>query len=400
VESTPVELSAAARDALKSGLQSLDRDFDSTGLRMISLRGLEKKIAEHKAAGDQFPPELLYMAGLQRIEYVIVSPETNDLIIAGPGEGITTNKQGQVVGSVSGMPPIHLEDFLVALRHVNDARSGYGISVSIDPTEEGLQRVNRLMRQLDSRNFGTETARALEEAGGPQQITLTGVPKESRFAQVLVSADYKMKRLAMGFEPAPEYLPSILAMAQSKNRMLRTSSPRFWMETFYQPVSVSSDKNVWKLNGQAIRTKTAEEDSAGGDVQPSKLAKSWADAMTENFEPLCNVQPVFRELRNLFDVSVIAAIIAREKLLDRVNLDLPAIAGTEMVSTPNWNVPKSVPTQCSFARLAGALLITTSGGVTLDSWAVAGITSLEPKLNGFADEVLVNRPDRWWWNSN
>ena len=43
----------------------------------------------------------------------------------------------------------------------------------------------------------------MEEALGPQTISITGVPPTSHFARVIVAADFRMKRLAMDFEPAP-----------------------------------------------------------------------------------------------------------------------------------------------------------------------------------------------------
>ena len=59
------------------------------------------------------------------------------------------------------------------------------------------------------------TAANIEQTLGPQQITFSGVPATSHFARVLVAADYRMKRLAMGFEPSPvRGLPSFLQMMQ------------------------------------------------------------------------------------------------------------------------------------------------------------------------------------------
>ena len=53
----------------------------------------------------------------------------------------------------------------------------------------------------------------MEEAVGPQTITVTGVPATSHFARVIVAADFRMKRLAMNFEPAPvDGMPSFLTM--------------------------------------------------------------------------------------------------------------------------------------------------------------------------------------------
>ncbi len=67
----------------------------------------------------------------------------------------------------------------------------------------------------------------IEQAVGEQVITLTGVPKDSHFAHVLVAADYKMKRISMGLDAAPiDNFPSLMAMAQQAKAMRMAASPR------------------------------------------------------------------------------------------------------------------------------------------------------------------------------
>ena len=62
----------------------------------------------------------------------------------------------------------------------------------------------------------------------PQNITVTGVPNTSRFAQVMVAADYRMKRLAMHFDKAPvRGLPSFLDLMPASSRRLEL--PRWWL---------------------------------------------------------------------------------------------------------------------------------------------------------------------------
>ena len=46
------------------------------------------------------------------------------------------------------------------------------------------------------------TVVSMEKALGPQLITVTGVSATTHFAQVMVAADFRMKRLAMNFESA------------------------------------------------------------------------------------------------------------------------------------------------------------------------------------------------------
>ena len=48
------------------------------------------------------PGEVRYMAGLQRIEYVLALPESNDIVLAGPAEGWKIDPLGNVVGATTG----------------------------------------------------------------------------------------------------------------------------------------------------------------------------------------------------------------------------------------------------------------------------------------------------------
>ena len=51
---------------------------------MVSLTRLEKQVQLLLAAGRQPSEEMQVLAGLQRIEYVFVYPESGDLVLAGP----------------------------------------------------------------------------------------------------------------------------------------------------------------------------------------------------------------------------------------------------------------------------------------------------------------------------
>ena len=398
------ERTALPKDALKQlrdNVSNNNVDMEKVGLRMVSTKGLEAAYRKSVKEG-QIPAAVRYMAGLQRIEYIIRTDD--DIILAGPAEPIHVDGDGNVVGKESGMPVLNTEDFIIALRHANNARQGQGVSVSIDPTEEGVKNYQELVNEMRRKrmSFHPDHAPKVEEAYGPQTIRLSGVPKNSRFAQILVSADYKMKRLAMGLEQTPDFLPSLLHMAKAKNKGFGNAAPRYWMECNYEPCSVSSDKDVWKLNGTGVKTLAQETkfDSNGnrmGKGKTNKMAKRWADMMTEKFAQLSKVEPVFRELRNLMDMSVVAAIITKENMMKKSNIEAPSFTSAG-VPTPEWNVPAKVPSQCSFVKIAGSTIFTASGGVTVDSFGVAEKTKVDDSLSKMIAKVDVPA-DRWWWNA-
>ncbi len=398
-------LSAEVRQQLQTRLNSANSDINKASkLRVISLRGLESAIRQSKESGKPLPSEVQFMAGLQRIEYVIVSEDGKDILIAGPGEGWKLDENGVVVGKDSGTPVIHLEDFLVAMRSVQNARQGQGISVSIDPTEEGSKRLSKYLSSL--RKFRPNMKSEVERVNGNHNITLTGVPQSSRFAQILVTADYQMKRLSMGLESAPiANMPSLLEILKKNNSRSKTLAPRFWMETSYQPVAKSQDAKVFQLRGQGVKTLTEDsffnqDGKAQQTGKTNKFAQQWADSMNDRFEELSKAQPVFRELRNLMDMTVVAAIIEREGMLEKVGLDIPGIKGHQNVALiPERNVPKTVPAQCSFVNIRGNWMVTASGGVQVDSWAVAENTEIVKELGSVSATANKQTADRFWWNA-
>ena len=140
-------------------------------LRKISLRLLDETIGECLRDEQPLPDDIKYLAGLQRIQYVFVYPEINDIVLAGYGEGWRVGPRGYVVGATTGRPVLLLDDLLVALRTARGAAQG-GISCSIDPTKEGLARlqtaINNLQLGLDPSLASKKIAR-IGTAGGLHQ---------------------------------------------------------------------------------------------------------------------------------------------------------------------------------------------------------------------------------------
>ena len=69
---------------------------------MISLTRLEKAIAAKLAKVERIDEEMLNLAGLVRVQYVFVYPETKDIVIAGPAEGYMSDPTGRVIGIETG----------------------------------------------------------------------------------------------------------------------------------------------------------------------------------------------------------------------------------------------------------------------------------------------------------
>ena len=166
------------RERMQAAQASINKDVQKISkLRKISLNRMAAEAAKYIEAGKPLPPEMEYLAGLSRITNVFYYPESKDIVIAGPAEGFFVNAMNQVVGMKSGRSTLRLEDLVVALRCFNPKGEKTSmISVSIDPTQEGLARFrDTYVKIANSGQFrpGLENkvVQMYRESLGMQQIT-------------------------------------------------------------------------------------------------------------------------------------------------------------------------------------------------------------------------------------
>ncbi len=400
VAEAEVEHRRLLRDEIVKELRGAPEGMQkSTEIRKVSLRGLDRAIADaYKNNMGVVPEEVEFLGGLQRIQYVFVYPEQGDIVLAGPGEGWKVDAKGNVVGETTGRPVLHLDDLIVALRTAHAARTE-GISCSIDPTPEGRRNLSAFLAR--QKQFTPAVIQGVEEAMGLQQVSFTGVPQDTRFARMMVAADYRMKRLAMKLEAPPiQGLPSYLDLVPASGGSM---TPRWWLACNYDPLARSEDGLAWELRGQGVKVLTEDEivDEDGTIRQTGRAsapAQRWADLMTEKYEELAVAEPVFGELRNLMDLCVAAAIIAKHDLVSAGGCELPMLLQQDGGAvTTTWVSPKSVATQCSFIKRGRNYVITASGGVQIESWQAASNTETSPHVAELRQKSASSMSN-WWWN--
>ncbi len=268
------------------------------------------------------------------------------------------------------------------------------------------------MAQLNSflaaqRTIGNpqQTIRAIEQALGPQKITVGGVSATTHFARVLVAADFRMKRIAMGFDPSPvKDLPSYLQMvsAGSVGRGPQSAMPRWWLEAKYEPVSTDGDGLAWRLKPAAVECLT-ENDFVAADGtrrtsdKANPQAQKWAATMTKNYDERAKADSTFGQLRSIMDLAVVAALIKKEGLVGFANLEIPTLMGSEYVQY--FNAPKEVASIASFIRKGNNWIISASGGVKFQPWQMADNTKQDKSVLTEREKISTQVGSaRWWWN--
>ena len=371
---------------------------------MISLRRLQEAIAERQRAHQPLSDDIRFLAGLQRVQYVFVDPAHHDIVLAGPADRWTIDALGDVVGGTNHQPVMQLDDLLVALRTTGTARHG-GVSCSINPTPEGIKRFQEFIRQQKTIGDPRQTLRSIAEHLGPQNITLRGVPESSRFAWVLVAADFRMKRLAMNFEPAPvKGLPSYLEMIPAGPKV-QNLMPRWWLATSFQPLAKDSEGLAWKILGPGVKCLTEEDyitstGEAKGTGKSNAIAQKWADLMTAKYDELSEHDTVFRQLRNCMELSVAAALVLRERLAERADCRLDLLMDPNQLPIFAYPIPRQVATSASFVKKGQNYLISASGGVQFQPWTIVEHQVTDEAPAAVRGKALRTGAESkiWWWN--
>ena len=386
----------------EQALKAVPGDLKRQALRKISLRGLEAAIAEYRKNGTPISDDMRYLAGIERIQYVFVYPEQNDLVLAGPGEGWKLNAQGEVVGITTHRPVMLLDDLLVALRSI-EMSERTGISCSIDPTAEGLARLQSFFKRNHTVDSDpSPLLPGIEQTLGPQTIRVAGVPDTSHFARVLVGADYRMKRLAMAFEEPPiAGLPNFLQMIKASSKSPKTMLPRWWLAPDYDALLADADGLAWELRGAGVKALTEEEViGASGErqrsAQANPLAKKWADNMTAHYDELSTKDAIFGQLRNCMDLAVVAALISKENLTEKCGWSMPLLLNHDLL-VESYNAPHQVDSQASMIQKGSTWIISASGGVQIDPRHLLEKTVPSAALAPLRAKSAA-ASTAWWWN--
>ena len=381
-------------------------------LRKVSLTRLEAEIARRLEAGEGVSDDMRYLAGLTSIDYVFFYPETGDIVVAGPAEGYAVDPSGRPVGVASGRAVLELQDLIVALRSFGPAGDKANtVGVSIDPTREGLQRMQQFMVQAaPSLNPRTtkQFVSGLQKSLGQQVVSVEGISPKTHFAQVLVEADYRMKLIGIGLEKPPVAIRSYIGSA-SPSSVNRNAMARWYFTPNYECVRISDDNLAMQLVGDGVKLVGADElvqadGSRVGSGVVDRASKTFQQSFTEKYPQLASQVPVYAQMRNLIDMLIVAAFIQEKDYYSQASWDLGLLGNEEVLSVEVYPEPKTVETAVNAVWKGNSLMTPIGGGVDIQP-----LTALaSPNLLQDEGNVVRKTHERttieglqagqWWWD--
>ena len=380
-------------------------------LRKISLNRLEKAIAARLAAGEFETDDMKYLAGLTQIQYVFFYPESNDIVIAGPAEGYVVDLADRVIGIHSGSSVLELQDLVVALRAFPPSRERTPlISVSIDPTREGLARMQHFLANLGriTPRDAERIAIGLRESLGMQNVSVNGISAETHFAQVLVEADYRMKLIGIGLERPEVNIRSYVSRANPRD-VARNAMLRWFFVPNYERLRVSDDEFAMELVGEGVKLSGVDEvvNTDGVRVEgrrTDRAAQAFVQEFTKKYPALAVAEPIYAQLRNLMDMAITAAFIQEQDYYGQADWHLGVLADESQFPVETYTAPKHVESAVNVYWKRSTLMTPIGGGVNIqprqalnperilsDEGGKLSDTRKGLKVEGLAD-------GQWWWD--
>ncbi len=407
------QLAIARLDALTA-----DKNADSkraSPLRKVSLTRLEKHVQLRLAEGRRPTDEMLHLAGLEKIAYVFVYPDSGDLVLAGPAADWRIDPEGRAVSRATGRPVLQLDDLVVVLRYLT-ASPGATFGCSIDPTPEGLARTKQFAEQSAAKPLKPSARgawlRKLRHQMGLQTIVVDGIDPRTRAARVLVEADYRMKLVGMGLEEGTVDVPSYLNLIQVKPGEAPPPLDvlRWWFALKYDAVVATESGDAFEIRGPGVQVMSENEllTALGRRVHTGAseaLNSEFAHRFTTHFAALARKYPVYADLQNIFDLALVASLIQSQQLAERVNWHVLCFGDPRQYSVALGAAPQSVETVINHRVINGRHIVAgVSGGVSVSPWRFTRAESIKSddygalkahRAHAEADALPV---DAWWWD--
>lgn len=401
--------------AAKAAANAGDADIMQTSkLRKISLNRLEAAIAEQVASGAGPTDDMLALAGLTSVQYVFFYPESNDIVIGGPAEGYFADPTERFVGVNSGRPTMLLEDLVTAMRAFGPDGTKAGgngvISVSIDPTQDGLQRMQNFLASVRGRVTPRDAQRlaiGLKNNLGLQTVTFRGIPDTTHFARVLVEADYRMKLIGIGLEELPVPLRSYVDRANPRS-VAANAMERWYFQPNYDGIAVSEDGLAMKIKERGVQLVGANERVAGGKRvkggRANAASQAFCKEFTDKFNVIASRVRIYAELRQLIDVSIAAAYIQQQNYYELAGWDAGVMDDESQLSVERYVAPEQVETAVNAIWRGSTLMTPLGGGVQMQPRLALNKDRLTVDSSGqtVATKKAASPSDladgQWWWD--
>lgn len=364
-------------------------------LRMVSLKRLDQALVDAAAGRKPLSADIIRLGGINKISYILVDLESEDVIVAGPAD---PNQLG-----------FFLEDLAVVSALVNSQTVPLGCS--IEPNQQRLLATQQFLAQPNSAatlsKSPTKFAEQLGKTIGDYNVEIFGMNPKCGTAVALLAADEQMKMIGFG-KASSAPVRSYFSHLETQNDVPAESMIRWWFAFNELKISTNESKTLFGLPENCVRVLSEQQFVTQTGRAPTGKKDPAADAfaaeMSEKMNDLRNLDPNFSRLCCVFETA-----IALQVALDKVGMAdfrpwFPNLIGLGKLDSATAVEPKTVPglvtTHVLKKKKTNVAVI--SGGVTINPKSALKGESIQVSQllsgSGVPSKSKMPKNAAWWWD--
>ena len=385
----------------------------SAKFRCVSLRSLASEVVRRRLVNQPLDDSLRNLAGLSRIQYVWVDPNSRDVVLVGPVNGIE-RKQGWYRDRVTGETTARL-DYLAATMQSVLSNTPFGCT--IDPTNEGLAASAKVADEFRQGKLPVgKIADALSSAVGKQRVAVFGTAGDTPLGHLLVEVDRHMKMLALGMQKMPEGVPNYLDVItdHARDGVPDGKLLRLWFTGSPVSVRTDSEQHVFEFAGRpmklACESQLPRDDGMRAVAPDDVRLVDFTNQFNQHLSQIIGEYPAYGAVQSVFNVAAVAETMrrteAKEWLAELLGPLMLDGLDQSIYRTPRWVDTIATTHRFNFGGKRHTVVV-ASGGVQVDTRetlptqfvSYPSLRSAPAKFARPSSENDAAQPIVWWWNA-
>ena len=188
---------------------------------------------------------------------------------------------------------------------------------------------------------------------------------------------------------------------------------RWWFTLNYEGIRTTAGRNAFQLDGPGVQVLSENEklSETGERIHTGvsdELTSEFARSFTKHFDTLAAKYPIYAELKNIFDLALVAGLMASHDLPGQADWHMTYFAdpehGYQVTLGPLPQQVESVISSVTINR--NRFIAGVSGGVSVDTRALVRTDAVEVDDYGLMDADCASAApqrdslprDAWWWD--
>jgi hypothetical protein len=335
----------------------------------ISVRELTRQYASGQS-GDSLTLSMNSFCGINRILGYVLDVKNRDVIVIG--------------ARVEPAPDLLLDDFVVTLR--NEVAGGESPGCSIDPKPQEMDSLHSVMKKLQKWTDPFIQGRILSKwrkIPAYENTRVLGVEKNCNMADVMLKADYLMKKTTNGTHRLRvRGFESFMDMTLDDHMRRLTRNQQVPQEEILERFWFCPTKSVFLSSGNTIYFRQcsvkllteemywSEQKAECGTGHTDSVAEKFVELFSRKYRDISEVEPVYAQLETLFRLCILQKLLVEKNVYDAFGINMSF--WLKNYSTRSFPVPDSLRTVYTYderhersTEYQWDMLVPMAGGVMI-----------------------------------